>query len=173
MSKEDLKQEFICQVCGRQFKSLNGLNRHLTKCPNNIVKDTELNETPSELVEESTNNDCIVLIHNSDVSIDKRRLKYREFVIDFLSKCNIPFQQDLVMLISSQGDRNTNTYFPIEFLVDNKVNLEIVDSEAPIVDEDKRDAVISTHYKVYRINHNNSIEALERELYKFLGFMKG
>lgn len=94
--------------------------------------------------------------------------KYEEYAAKFLLEHKILFEQEVVISTHKKGIKGVATYYQLDFLVNNSINLELDGSGHNFNNDGVRDDFISTMYKVYRIRHNDSLEELEQELIKFV-----
>lgn len=96
--------------------------------------------------------------------------KYELFTSDFLTKHNVSYQSEVSIPQSSIG--GVQSYYQLDFLIDGCIDLEIdgtVHLTEKQMNHDKiRDELMSTTYTVYRIQHNDDLDRLEKELNRFI-----
>ena len=97
--------------------------------------------------------------------------KYEQFAEKFLIENGVQFQKEFVLPHSKLGNP-AGSYYQLDFLIDNSIDLEIDGSSHKIDHDSKRDQYISKLYTVYRINHNDSIEQLEAGLNSFISILR-
>lgn len=91
---------------------------------------------------------------------------YELFTEQFLSSKGIKFKKEFVVPQSLLGKKGS--YYQLDFLIDDKIDLEI-DGSSHNRDHDQiRDYYVGKLYQVYRISHNDSIEQLESKLDEFV-----
>ena len=96
--------------------------------------------------------------------------KYEVFTEDFLIKHGISYQSEVTVPKSSLGA--SGSYYQFDFLIEGRIDLEIDGTShlKPdiILHDNTRDLIVSSQYRVYRIQHHDDLDTLELELYKFL-----
>lgn len=92
--------------------------------------------------------------------------KYEVFTENFLIAHKVRYAKEVNIPQSLLG--KSGSYYQLDFLIDDRIDLEI-DGTAHNVEHDKiRDSYVSKMYDVYRIQHHDSIETLETKLLEFL-----
>lgn len=224
MSREELnriRDNLFCEFCGKQCKSLNSLNQHSTRCPENPNRKdyNKLGEYSHSNFRGQTKftNDVIARVsksiqagydsgrvipyakgkpstfkgkHHSEETKQKLSVigrynaknhingwkagnssvpnKYEKYTADFLSNYNIPFQQEFRVLTHKRGGKGVATYYQLDFLIDNKIDLELDGTGHNFDNDYVRDDFIGKEYQIYRIRHNDSIDTLHKELETFI-----
>lgn len=92
--------------------------------------------------------------------------KYEEFTEQFLISNDVPYRREVTVPQSILGKKGS--YYQLDFLINESIDLEIDGSSHDKVHDSERDSYISKLYKVYRIQHFDSIDQLEYELTKFI-----
>lgn len=92
--------------------------------------------------------------------------KYEKFTKDFLDSHKIPFKSEVVVPKSEFGIKGN--YYQLDFLVLDKIDLEIDGSSHNENYDNERDSHINKLYQVYRIKHEDSLKKLEIELNRFI-----
>lgn len=92
--------------------------------------------------------------------------KYEEFTEQFLLSRGIKYSREFVVAQSLLGKKGS--YYQLDFLVNECIDLEIDGSSHNSLHDSERDRYVSKLYRVYRIDHNDSIEELEIKLNKFV-----
>lgn len=96
--------------------------------------------------------------------------RFESFAEQFLIDNGISFEKEVVVPQSLLGKKGS--YYQLDFLVNNEIDLEI-DGSAHDTDHDAvRDQYISKIYKVHRIDHNDSIEKLKLGLSQFIASLR-
>lgn len=92
--------------------------------------------------------------------------KYEVFAEQFLVSHGIKYLREVTIPQSSLGKKGS--YYQLDFLVNDSIDLEIDGSSHNGSYDSERDHYVGKRYEVYRIQHNDSIEQLEIELGKFV-----
>ena len=93
--------------------------------------------------------------------------KYEKFTAEFLNSYKIPFKSEVVVAKSKLGISG-GSYYQLDFLVLDNIDLEIDGSSHNKSHDEIRDTHINKLYKVYRIQHHDSLDELRFELEKFI-----
>lgn len=101
----------------------------------------------------------------------KSQNKYEKFTSSFLSDNNINYQSEYVLSTGCKGTPGVATHYQLDFLINNKIDLELDGSGHNFSGDDKRDAFVNNYYIVHRIKHNDSLELLTTELNKFIKWL--
>lgn len=96
--------------------------------------------------------------------------KYELLASEFLDRYEIPFSREVV-LRKRDLDPTLRGSYELDFVIYDKVNLEIDGSSHSKSHDDERDSLVSSRYQVYRIKTEDSLEVLDRELQKFLVYL--
>lgn len=100
--------------------------------------------------------------------------KYEEFTAQFLSQAGIDFRAEVTIPRSAFGKKGS--YYQFDFLVENRIDLEIdgsVHLSPEQQEHDKeRDSCVRQKYQIYRIQHQNNLELLKIELAKFVNMLR-
>ena len=94
--------------------------------------------------------------------------KYEKYTADFLSNHSISFEQEVRVLTHQRGAKGVATYYQLDFLIDNKIDLELDGTGHNFDNDSVRDTFIGKKYQIFRIRHNDSIDILHKELEKFI-----
>lgn len=94
--------------------------------------------------------------------------KYEIFTENFLKEKNIPYKKEVVVPQSLLGKKGS--YYQLDFLINDIIDLEIDGTSHNKEHDDIRDKYVGKLYKVYRINHNDSLSKLEESLLEFLSY---
>lgn len=97
--------------------------------------------------------------------------KYEQFTIEFLDSHHISYERE-VPVNRSSVDMSQKGYYQLDFIINNTIDLEIDGSSHNVEHDRCRDDVIQQKYVVYRIQHHDSIETLEKKLFEFLEFIQ-
>ena len=96
--------------------------------------------------------------------------KYEKFTAQFLSQNGINFKAEVTIPQSTFGKKGS--YYQFDFLIEDSIDLEIdgsVHLNLTQQEHDKeRDGYVRQKYQVYRIQHHDSLELLEKELNNFV-----
>lgn len=95
---------------------------------------------------------------------------YEQFTSRFLEQHAVDFKAEVTIPQSVLGRKGP--YYPFDFLVENRIDLEIDGSAHLSVTQQEhdreRDYYVQKKYRVYRIQHQNSLELLEKALNQFI-----
>ena len=92
--------------------------------------------------------------------------KYEIFTENFLKDKNISYKKEVVIPQSLLGKKGS--YYQLDFLINESIDLEIDGSSHNKEHDDIRDKYVSKIYKIYRIKHDDSLQKLEELLVEFL-----
>lgn len=96
--------------------------------------------------------------------------KYEIFTEKFLQDRNIPYKREVVIPQSLLGKKGS--YYQLDFLINGVIDLEVDGSSHNKKHDDIRDKYVGKMYKVYRINHKDSLSNLEESLIEFLDIVE-
>lgn len=92
--------------------------------------------------------------------------RYEIFAENFLKSNNIPYKREVVIPQSQLGKKGS--YYQLDFVVNGNIDLEIDGTSHDKEHDNIRDKYVGKLFKVYRINHGDSLSTLEKLLYEFL-----
>lgn len=92
--------------------------------------------------------------------------KYEIFTENFLNDRNIQYKKEVVIPQSLLGKKGS--YYQLDFVINGNIDLEIDGSSHNKKHDDVRDKYVGKLFKVYRINHEDSLSKLENLLLEFL-----
>lgn len=95
--------------------------------------------------------------------------KYEKFTAKYLSEHNIVFESEVIVAQSKLGKKGS--YYQLDFVINGNIDLEIDGSSHTLSHDTERDKYLSKLYKVYRIQHNDSLELLESKLDEFIEYL--
>lgn len=96
--------------------------------------------------------------------------KYEKAVSSFLTSHNISFIPEATIPQSRFGKKGS--YYQFDFLIDNRIDLEIDGTSHNIAHDNERDSYVSKLYIVYRIKHNDSLDEVLSKLEDFYVYYK-
>lgn len=94
--------------------------------------------------------------------------KYEIIAEQFLMSNDIPYLREVTIPQSSLGKKGS--YYQLDFLINDKIDLEIDGSSHKANVDSIRDNYVSKKYQVYRVKHEDSVDILRDELDKFLQY---
>lgn len=92
--------------------------------------------------------------------------KYEVFTENFLKENNISYKKEVVVPQSLLG--KNGSYYQLDFVINGNIDLEIDGSSHSVEHDIVRDKYVGKLYKVYRINHKDSLQRLEEMLLEFI-----
>lgn len=96
--------------------------------------------------------------------------RFESFAEQFLIDNGVSFEKEVVIPQSLLGKQGS--YYQLDFLINNEIDLEIDGSAHNVSHDATRDQYISKLYTVHRISHNDSIEQLEAGLNSFISTLR-
>lgn len=96
--------------------------------------------------------------------------RFELFAEQFLIDKGVAFEKEVVIPQSLLGKQGS--YYQLDFLINNEIDLEIDGSAHNVSHDAIRDQYISKLYTVHRISHNDSIEQLEAGLNSFISTLR-
>ena len=98
--------------------------------------------------------------------------KYEKLTSKFLTDHDIPYQSEVTVSKSDVGCKGS--YYQLDFLIDGRIDLEIDGTvhltEKQANHDKERGSLVEKLYTVYRIQHHDNSDVLEKELNCFLDY---